>query len=129
MGEDTGNIVSWSRGVPPQARESRRPLSWQELAAERDRLSRLSLSEVAKVYQDALAKWQWQDYALPKAKYIQTVVTAWKVIWHARRKPPPRRDCIRYSGNWAIWIQLNDTCPRQLLPRKSMLRTVNTAVY
>jgi hypothetical protein len=76
----------------PSPEDLDRPFTREELAAEKRKLASAPLSAVLDVYLKAHRDCEYRGDHTPKAKNIQLLVTAWKLIWKWKRTRPPRRD-------------------------------------
>jgi len=68
----------------PTSEELDRPFSTQEVAALRQRLSKLAHSKVIEEYREVYEKSRIDGDRLPRAKSIQQLVVMWKVVWSGR---------------------------------------------
>jgi hypothetical protein len=69
----------------PSPEELDRPLTPEELTEYKRGLTRLPPSEVAEAYQRAYERCRMEGDRTPRARSIQELVTAWKLIWARRR--------------------------------------------
>lgn len=63
-----------------------RPLTEEQLAKRRRELSLLHESHVAREYREAWKECMLECDRPPKAAAIQSLVTAWKVLWRWHRR-------------------------------------------
>jgi len=76
----------------PSPEDLDRPFTWAELAAEQKKLASAPLSALLDVYLKAYKDCEYKGDSTPRAKNIQLLVTAWKLIWKWKRRRPPRRN-------------------------------------
>jgi hypothetical protein len=76
----------------PSPEDLDRPFTKEELAAEQRKLASAPLSALLDVYLQAYKNCEYRGDRTPRAKNIQLLVTAWKLIWKLKRRRPPRRD-------------------------------------
>jgi len=74
----------------PTPEDLDRPFTKEELAAERRRLESAPLSTLLDAYLKAYKDCEYQPDRTPRAKNIQLLVTAWKLIWKYKRRRPRR---------------------------------------
>jgi hypothetical protein len=70
----------------PDPADFERPLSPEQLAEKRRRLSLLSPQHVADVYKKAHEDCKMIGDRPPRAAAVQELVTAWRLLWKWRRK-------------------------------------------
>jgi hypothetical protein len=74
----------------PSPEEFDHPLTVEQLAQRRHRLSLLSPFHVADAYRAAHEACRMEGDRLPTASAIQELVAVWKVLWGWRKKGPLR---------------------------------------
>ena len=66
--------------------EADRPLTKEEIAEHRRKLSMLSEYSVRDAYREAWERCKMNGDSLPRATAIQELVTVWKQLWEWRRR-------------------------------------------
>ena len=69
----------------PESAESDRPFTRDELTELEHRMALLSRYHVVKAYREAYERCRMTGELLPCATAVQELVTAWKVLWRAKR--------------------------------------------
>ena len=70
----------------PDPAEQERPLTREEIAERRRKLSMLSEYSVRDAYRQAYERCKMNGDSLPRASAIQELVTVWKQLWDWRRR-------------------------------------------
>jgi hypothetical protein len=76
----------------PSPEDLDKPFTRAELSAEQRKLASAPLSTVLDTYLKAYKDCEYRGDLTPKAKNIQILVMAWKLILKWKRRRPPRRD-------------------------------------
>lgn len=76
----------------PSAEEFDKPLNREDLEKETRKLAMLSPYHVAAEYRAAYEACKMEGENLPRARSVQTLVIAWKLMWKWRRQRPKGRD-------------------------------------
>lgn len=76
----------------PSPEELDKPLTRDELTRETRKLAMLSPYHVAAEYRAAYEACRMEGESLPRARSVQTLVIAWKLMWKWRRQRPRGRD-------------------------------------